>query len=241
MIQQFRSSVKGKSQTRKENRMSNEIEAIVLQNGEIVGGTEHIAITPYGVEFDSDHKPTITEWLEVVNKVQKVHGMMQFYLGDLMVFAEVTSGWGESKYTDLIEATGYDYGYLRKIASISRRFTQDFRKNVLLQSNSNNITFSHFEMVQGLPDEHAQYFLEKVAEGRWTVARLREEITRYKNKNVVETEVDDEGTYIQTFTEALKDMNSWAKNYAKENNADMIRIQIVKDGKVIEEKVTEVY
>lgn len=223
--------------------MSKEIEAVAAQSNELSSlSSEHIMVTNYGVEFDYDHKPNIDEWYKVVSNVQKVHGMMQFYLGDLMVFADSEmTGWGQSKYDDLIKATGYDYGYLRKITSIARRFNQEFRKNVLLQSNTNNVTFSHFELVAPLDsDEHALYFLQKVAEGRWTVAKLREEIERQRNRNIIDAE-DEEGDNIPTFVQVTKEMATWARNYAKDNNADFIRIQVIKGDKVIEEKTTEVY
>lgn len=226
--------------------MSNEIEAITVKDGNgIVSGTDHIAVTEYGIEFDSEHRPTIDEWLSVVNRVQKIHGMSQFYLGDLIVFAESpVTGWGESKYTDLIEATGYDYQTLRIFASVARRFNPTVRK--LVYSNkqiTNSVTFAHFQHVASLDDEHALYFLEKVAEGRWTVRRLREEIERLKNRNIVDLDDEeyDEKDVVPTFGQVTKEMVSWAKKFAVENNADIIRVQIIKGGKVIDEKSSEVY
>lgn len=145
--------------------------------------SEHITFTPYGVEFTED-RPSIEEWHKAVLKVQNVHGMLQFYLGDLMVFADSeVSGWGQSKYDKLVDATGYAHDSLSVYTRMARRFSASFRESILgKQSNTYpTVSFAHFQIVAPLPDEHAKYFLEMVRDGRWTVSKLREEITRYRN------------------------------------------------------------
>lgn len=141
----------------------------------------NIKATQYGIEFTGN--PSIKEWYQAVQAVQRVNGMCQWYLGDLIVYAESpVTGWGESKYNDLLDATGYDYGTLANFASVARRFGTDFRKNVSLQGEMfSNVSFTHFKAVTSLSDEKAFYFLEMVRDGGWSVAKLREEIARYKN------------------------------------------------------------
>lgn len=164
--------------------MSNELEAVAVPSSEL--SSEHITFTPFGVEFDYDHRPSIEEWHKAFLKVQSVHGMTQFYLGDLAVFAqsEVT-GWGESKYDALVDATGYNKQTLAVFAHVARKFTPTFRKNIFIRMNEfNTVSFGHFQLVAPLMEnneEHAKYFLEMVRDGRWTVSKLREEIARYKN------------------------------------------------------------
>jgi hypothetical protein len=213
---------------------------IVPQVAEEIVDSKNIKITPYGIEFEN--KPTIEEWHKAVLGVQKIHGMMQFYLGDLMVFAESpVTGWGESKYQDLIDNTGYDYQTLRHYASVARRFSPKFREAVLGRvPTSAQVSFSHFQDVQGLDDVAAKHFLEMVIDSRWSIAKLREEVYKFKNKDVVDADYE-EGDNVPPLTQVTKEMVSWARTYAKEQDADMIRIQVIKGGKVIDEKTTEVY
>lgn len=215
--------------------MSKEIEVITSE----VLDTPHIEVTPYGIEFDLDHSPTIEEWRKAVVGVQKVHGMMQFYLGDLMIFAESpVTGWGDSKYADLIESTGYEYNTLKMYASISRRFSLEQRKRVYSNIQVSEVTFAHFQLVASLDDERAMYFLERVAEGRWTVKKLREEILKAKGKELVVAE-DYPEQYIPTLAQRMTNAWKTIRDYAKENEAQMIRIQVIKDNMVIEEELVE--
>lgn len=158
--------------------MSAEIEVKVADE---VVGSENIKITPYAIEFAGS--PTIEEWHKAVLGIQKVHGMMQFYLGDLIVFADSpVTGWGESKYQALIEQTGYDYQTLRVFAAVSRRFTPDFRKQILeYVATSQHVSWGHFREVMALGDIPARHFLEMVSKARWSVVKLREEVRKYGN------------------------------------------------------------
>lgn len=157
---------------------------LVPQVAPEIEGSKHIKITPYAVEFDGS--PSIEEWHKAVLGIQKVHGMMQFYLGDLMVYAESpVTGWGESKYSDLIEHTGYDYQTLRNFASISRRFVPQFREEVLSLRKDTSLSFGHFNIVAGLDDVPAKHFLEMVRDSRWTVEKLRNEVAKFKNGGVL--------------------------------------------------------
>ena len=114
-----------------------------------------------------------------------------------------TTGWGESKYDDLVRETGYDKGTLKVYASIARRFNSKFRENVLIQINEfNSISFAHFQLVAPLDDTRAEYWLKKAAESEWGVAKLREELNRGKDgSGRAESEVSE--TY-QSFKECGK-------------------------------------
>jgi hypothetical protein len=160
--------------------MTKEIEVRVAPEIE----SKNIQITPYGVEFLN--KPTIEEWHKAVLGVQKVHGMMQFYLGDLMVFAESpVTGWGESKYQDLMDATGYEWNTLHSYATVARRFTKEFRKDVLNTDVQTSVSFEHFVRVASLDDVPAKHFLEMVRDSKWTISKLRDEVAKYKNGGIL--------------------------------------------------------
>lgn len=151
--------------------------------------SEHITFTPYGVEFTEDERPTVEELHKAILKVQNVHGMLQFYVGDLMIFAESqVTGWGERTYEKLIDATGYDYNTLGNFKMVARAFPPTFRESIFRDVAKNaevvTVSWGHFrELVPTMrrSPEHAKYFLEMVRDGRWTISKLREEIIRYKN------------------------------------------------------------
>lgn len=141
--------------------------------------SSNIKATEYGIEFTG--KPSIKEWYQAVQAVQKANSMCQWYLGDLIVYAESpVTGWGQSKYDDLMEATGYEYSTVTKFASMARRFPPSFREQIFADDRK-RLSFDHFYQVASLEDEHAFYFLGMVQDGGWSVARLREEVVRHKN------------------------------------------------------------
>lgn len=156
--------------------------AIEVKATQEVVDSQHIKVGQFGITFDG--APTIREWHETVLAVQKVHGMLQFYLGDLMVYAESpVTGWGQSKYEELIATTQYDYPTLRNYASLARRFSVGFREEIM--SPRGDISFSHFKEVWSLDDVPAKYYLEQSRDQRWTVAKLREEVAKFKNRGVL--------------------------------------------------------
>jgi hypothetical protein len=206
--------------------------------------TKNIEVGEWGLDFKG--QLSTEEWLDAVIKLQKFDGKIQWYLGDLAVYAESpTTGWGESKYSDLIDATGYSYQTLAHFAKVARRFTSNGREKVFKQlPTSANISFSHFVEVAPLDDNFAFYWLEKAAKNGWGVSKLRDEIRKWKDEKegIIDAEEEDENEYeIPTFAQVTKEMATWAKNYAKDNSADFVRIQIIKGDKVIDEKTTEVY
>lgn len=71
---------------------------------------------------------------------------IQWYLGDLAVYAESpVTGWGESKYIDLIEGTGYDYDTLKQYGVVARRFTPSFRGDFFKQGGTYlHLSWNHF-------------------------------------------------------------------------------------------------
>jgi hypothetical protein len=159
--------------------MSKEIEA-VIDASEIE--SKNVEVGEWGLNFKG--QLTTEEWLDVALSIQKFDGKIQWYLGDLAVYAESpTTGWGESKYTQLIEGTGYEYGTLRNFASVARRFNQDFRAAILSPrgyTSLEGLSFNHFRLVMSLDDNFATYWLQKAADNAWGVAKLREEIRKWK-------------------------------------------------------------
>jgi len=158
--------------------MTKEIEAVV-NISEIE--TKNVEVGEWGLNIKG--QLTTEEWLDVALSIQKFDGKIQWYLGDLAVYAESgVTGWGESKYADLIEATGYEYNTLKKYAGVARRFPEVWRKTFLEKQGdlSLHISFSHFKEVMALEDNFAAYWLQKSGENAWGVNKLGEEIRKWK-------------------------------------------------------------
>ena len=198
----------------------------------------NIEVGDWGLTFTG--QLTTQEWLEAVLSIQKFDGKIQWYLGDLAVYAESpTTGWGESKYDGLIEATGYEYITLSKFGQIARRFSPEWRESFMktLADVGQHLSFSHFMEVKSLDDNFAEYWLKKAAENGWGVARLREKINIWKNGEPVEKA--SSGGVIPTPAQEAKSIVTWAMGLAKSEGAEAIRVQVVKNGKVLDEQVME--
>ncbi len=181
--------------------MSKEIEAVIDAN-EIE--TKNVEVGEWGLTFKG--QLTTDEWLDVALNIQKFDGKIQWYLGDLAVYAESpTTGWGESKYAKLLEGTGYEYQTLRHYASISRRFDRDFRERVHMNAQNNTVSFGHFQIVAPLDDNFAAYWLEKAGNNGWGVAKLREEIRKWKESRGEIAEREEKPIGFVSFGNQMKE------------------------------------
>lgn len=166
--------------------MSVEIQPIEAVGAEI--SNEKIKVTDYGVEVLSSLTPQ--EWCESVQTIGKYHSKAQFYLGDLVVYAEgINNTWGE-KYDELVELTGYDKDTLARFASVCRKFPREFREEVGHVTN-NFPPFHNFRMVSSLDLEVAKYFLQTAGEAGWSTRKLAEEVARYKNNGELPETFED--------------------------------------------------
>jgi hypothetical protein len=181
--------------------MSTEIEAQV--KAEIDGGSK-FEVGEWGLTFKDQLTPK--DWIEAVWELQKFDGKIQWYLGDLAVYAESpVTGWGESKYTDLIAATGYASQTLSNYAKLSRRFTPQWREMFIKQLPlAVSISYSHFQEVASLEDNFAVYWLQKAANNGWGRDKLREEIRNWREERGVISEKEEEPIGYQSFKEYTK-------------------------------------
>lgn len=148
-------------------------------NNQIVANTKSIQFTEYGLEIEES--TTADEWLDAVKKLTKADRMIQFYIGDLAVFAEWK--WGD-KYTQLMELTGYSNDVLRHFASIARRFSPHLREVICVVNNTNKkeVSFQAFWEVASLSDEKAIHLLRGFADGGIkNIADLRDAVRRERN------------------------------------------------------------
>jgi hypothetical protein len=217
---------------RKENRMSKEIEAQV--KAEIDGGSK-FEVGEWGLTFKDQLTPK--DWIEAVWELQKFDGKIQWYLGDLAVYAESqVTGWGESKYDDLVNATGYEPQTMRTFASIARRFPAVWRENVLSQDNKITVSWTHFKAVAPLEDNFAVYWLQKAGENGWGVAKLREEIRKWREERGEITEKAEAPLGYTSFKEVMKGFfNGYVPNLSQEEYDEKSWLLEVHD--VIEERL----
>lgn len=126
--------------------------------------------------------PSITEWLQVGERLRKIEKHIQFAIGDWLNYGK--SRYGEM-YSQALEETDYTKGALRDFAWVSRQVAPSLRKD--------NLTFSHHKEVAAFttednkPDvEKQQEWLEKAAIGDgekpWSVSTLRNAIKDAKQE-----------------------------------------------------------
>lgn len=168
---------------------------------------EKVVFGNYGAEITTALTPD--EWCKAVEAVGKVNSMTQFYLGDLVVYAESpVTGWGE-KYTDLVELTGYEYESLKQYATVARQFPREFRELVYAHTPA-NISWGHFQKAQGLDLDTAKHFLTTAGEAGWSTRRLAEEVAKYKAGGRLEDVGEEEPIGYKSFKQQMKNQ---FKNY----------------------------
>ena len=74
-------------------------------------------ITKTGLKFNDNL--TFAEWEEIGKQLNKIHGSIQWWIGDWLKFGE--KKYGET-YTQAIEETGLDYDTLATYKRISQTF-----------------------------------------------------------------------------------------------------------------------
>lgn len=219
--------------------MSTEIKVIDASEIE----SKNVEVGEWGLEFKGQLTPD--EWFEVAKSVQKFDGKLQWYLGDLAMYAESpVTGFDakkektdKSKYDELIEATGYRRDTLMVLASICRRFSASFRGSVLSRDKTGTLSFSHFRAVAPFKeDAFAEYWLIKASENGWGQKKLQEEINKEYGK---ERGKSEKSVGESTFGEQMK---SFFKGYMVDHNKSYDDVSwLLEVHDVIEEKLSHDY
>lgn len=119
-------------------------------------------VTPVGVIFPSDMD--VEDWMDIGMRLQHTRESMKFYLGDWILFGEASFG---EMYAQAIDATGFDYDYLKNIVYVCR--------NVPLSLRSDQLSFYHHQIVAPAPKDMQEKFLKKAVEDGLTAKELRAE------------------------------------------------------------------
>lgn len=129
---------------------------------------QYFRFSAQGVEVVGD--PTYEDWSKVFGGLTRIHGGIQWLLGDMLAIGE--SRFGE-KYTQAVDATGYSLQTLMNMASVAGRIKLPFRNA--------NLSFTHHAAVAYLDSVEDRVLLLGQAEvNAWSATTLREVAGKYK-------------------------------------------------------------
>jgi hypothetical protein len=191
----------------------------------------NVEVSPYGIKFLASVSEE--EWLKIFDAVQAVQGVIQFYLGDLAVYAESpVTGWGHSKYDELVAKTGYDQESIEQMAMVSRRFPVEFRKTG--GTGTTHLPWSFYKALAVVSsDSDVQNLINQCIEGKWTRVRLREEVQKVLHPKIQ-----------TTATEIENPVFSWPKHEAvaaMDEGTEVIRDTITLMQQSKEDPITKNY
>ena len=122
---------------------------------------EKCQITKTGLKFNE--KLSFEEWQEVGKQLQKIHGSIQWWIGDWLNFGERKYG---EMYTQAIEETGLDYSTLTTYKSVSGVFESCPR--------GQNLSWSAHRELASAPEGKRVELLERANEEKMTSREVKE-------------------------------------------------------------------
>lgn len=103
------------------------------------------------------------EWEVALGVCCDLHRSSQWWIGDLLNIGEHTYG---ETYSQALDATGFDEGYLRNLKYVTSRIPLSLR--------SDKLTFSHHQLVAPLEPDLQEAWIGRAIENHWTVKQMRE-------------------------------------------------------------------
>jgi len=119
------------------------------------------------------------EWEQIGKQLGEVKQGLLWWIGDWCNYGERSYG---EKYSQAMEETGKSYGTIKNAAFMSRRFPP--------QQRDDKLTYSHYAVVAGLPDEICDRLLTLASDNDFTVKDLKEK--RYEMEDKVTPKVRNE-------------------------------------------------
>jgi len=121
------------------------------------------------------------EWEQVGKDLGRINQGLLWWIGDWLNYGE--RAYGES-YAQAMEVTGKAYATVKQAAYIAKKFPPEVRRE--------GVTFSHYGVIAGLPDDIGDRLI-KLAEGnQWSVTELKEQRAKVENKEEPKREKDPE-------------------------------------------------
>lgn len=108
---------------------------------------------------------TQDEWNEVGRVIQQMQGAIQWWIGDLLVFAEWR--WGET-YQEMANKIGYEVKSLRTYKYVASRVDVSIRMDTL--------SYGHHALVAQMEPDEQGYWLNLAVGKGWSISQLRQAI-----------------------------------------------------------------
>ena len=120
-------------------------------------------VQSYSPKADLDYE----SWAKDGVLLCEMHALMPFAIGDWLNFGEQVYG---QKYSQALSMTGLEYGTLVKYLMVSKAFPEGRRRN---SSEHYRISWSHYRMLLGKPEEDQDKWLDACQVNEMTVRALR--------------------------------------------------------------------
>jgi hypothetical protein len=140
------------------------------------GSSRLLSQVAWAPESDLD----VTQWRAVGRSLGRLGRNSQWWVGDWLLYG--CGKWGE-QYAEAVKLTGYDYGSLRNMACVSRRFDLSRRRDKL--------SWEHHASVQSLMPSEQDHWLDRAVELRWTREDLRTELRAAERGGYSRTETPE--------------------------------------------------
>lgn len=129
------------------------------------------------------------EWCEAGQRLGQMAEAIQWWIGDWLNYGSTTYG---EKYLKALDATGYDYGSLRNMASIAGEFDLSRRRD--------NLSWSHHADVASLDPIQQESYLDQAEAHGWSRQQLRSALGSGSNGSTrKDPSLTSTLTFAQTF------------------------------------------
>jgi hypothetical protein len=148
-------------------------------------------------------KATYGQWEVALSVACGIAKSCPFWIGDLLCIGESTYG---EKYSQAINDTGFDPGYLRNLKYVCHQ--------VELSLRSDNLTFSHHALVAPCDPADQKKWLGKAVANHWTVKELREAMHEGEGAGDIDGDAEDLGDVLHAVQEYLDGLADDAERLA---------------------------
>jgi len=148
-------------------------------------------VTAIGAVFPANL--SFNEWEACGERMRGFRESLKFIIGDWINYGE--AAYGEA-YAQAIEATDFDYDYLRNIAWVCRKVTMSLR--------SDKLTFYHHQIVAPLEPEDQTFWLDQAIKQHWSGAELARAIKLAQELKDDQPESDDDKEEIFQVTVTIE-------------------------------------
>lgn len=165
--------------------------------------TEQGLVVKEGLSFD--------DWYGLGIYLLSISKSIQWLVGDWIIYGENQREWGD-KYSQAMDATKLSYQTLANYRWVAGAIPMEQRHPEL--------SWGHHETVASMTAEQQQHWLGLAAEGKWSVATLRDKISGAGVKAGIESKAADplkkiKAIYLKLSDEQSKEFRDWIKGGAK--------------------------